>query len=395
MLAALILVATVVSVTDIPKPGLGDPKVVDTAEMLSPTEEGVLDGKLAHLERDLGVETAIVTVPDVEGTAKEFAPDLFNRWGLGKKDARNGLLILVVRDTRRVATETGYGLEPILPDSWLASVQTDAIGPRFRARDYGGGLLAGFDAIDSRLREHPQEARAGARRMPGVPVTAGERGTQGGGVSWLLPLALGATGIGVVGFLIALAVRARRRRTERCPKCKSRMVLLDEVADDAHLSPGERKEEELDSVNYLVYICPADQATTIRKDYKAAAFGQCPECRFLTMRHQSETLEDATFDHGGKVRVEETCEQCGHHSERIRRTRKRTRQAVHTPSGGGSYWWIGGGGMGGDWGSGSSGSSAGGWSGGSAGGGSGGGSGGDGFDFGGGDSGGGGADTGW
>lgn len=384
MIAAFVL-ATVVSVSDLPKPGLGDPKVVDAAGMLSPTEEGILDAKIATLERDLGVETAIVTVPDVEGTAKDFATDLFNRWGLGKKDARNGLLMVVVRDKRRVATETGYGLESVLPDSWLASVQTDEIAPRFRAGNFGGGLIAGFDAIDSRLHVNADEAREGARRLPGAP------GTPSTGVTWLIPLVLGGTGFGVLAYLVFLAARARRRKIERCPACKAQMVLLDEVADDAHLSEGERREEALGSIDYRVYVCPQDQTTTIRKDDGVANLDQCPKCRFMTLRRTSKTLEEANYDRGGTVLVTETCEHCDFRKERTRKTRPRTRRefaATHADRSGGSYWWIGGMGSGSDWSSGSSG----GWSGGGD---SGGGDSGGGFSFGGGDSGGGGADTGW
>lgn len=369
MVLEALALAAVVSVSDVPKPGLGDPKVVDTADMLSPSEEGLLDSKIVGLERDLGVEAAIVTVPDVEGTAKDFAVDLFNRWGLGKQDARNGMLIVVVRDKRRIASEVGYGLEPILPDGWLASVQTDIMGPRFRAADPGGGLLAGFDAIDARLRDHPEEAREGARRTPGAPGAPG-------GLWWVWPLAAGLTGLGAAAYFL---VRARRKKIEHCPKCKSRMVLLDEVADDAHLSEGERREEQLESVNYHVYICPVDQTTTVRKEFGPVMLDQCPNCNFATLRRETTTVEEATYEHGGKVRVVEKCEHCGYDHERVRRTRRRTRPApveVHHPGG----IWIGG------WGGGWGGSSGGGWSGGDSGGG---------FGFGGGDSGGGGADTGW
>lgn len=376
MLLGALIVAAVVSVSDVPKPGLGDSKVVDTADMLSPAEEGLLDARIAGLERDLGVESAIVTVPDVAGTAKDFATDLFNRWGIGKQDARNGLLIVVVRDKRRIATEVGYGLEPLLPDGWLAAIQKDTIGPHFRSGRYGEGLMAGFGAIEDRLRANPEEAREGARRIPGAS------GAASGTWAWIWPLGAGLAGLGIAAFLVA---RARRRKVERCPRCKGKMILLDEVADDAYLAEGERREEQLDSVNYKVWICPVDQATTIRKEFGPVLLDSCPKCHYATLRRVSATVEEATYEHGGQVRVAEKCEHCGFERERTRRTRRRTRPdpvITHSGGGGSSFWWIGGPGIG--WGS----SSSGGWS--DAGGDSSGG-----FSFGGGDSGGGGADTGW
>jgi uncharacterized protein len=72
-------------------------------------------------------------------TPKEYATELFNRWGVGKREADNGVLLLVSLGDRRVEIETGYGMEAILPDAVAGEILDTAVVPRFRAGDIPGG----------------------------------------------------------------------------------------------------------------------------------------------------------------------------------------------------------------------------------------------------------------
>ena len=46
----------------------------------------------------------------------DFAVKLFKQWGVGEKKERNGILLLVSIDDRKARIETGYDIEPIIPD---------------------------------------------------------------------------------------------------------------------------------------------------------------------------------------------------------------------------------------------------------------------------------------
>lgn len=162
MFTALLTVTVLLSgarVEDVPNPRAAQSWVSDTAHVLDGAAVRRLNQSLDALERDLGVEVAVVTVPSVSGTPKEFATALFQRWGIGKAGTNNGLLVLLVMDRRRLEMETGYGLEEMLPDGWLGVMQNDVMVPRFKKGDFAEGLLAGVERVGERLRSRTPTPR--------------------------------------------------------------------------------------------------------------------------------------------------------------------------------------------------------------------------------------------
>ena len=78
----------------------------------------------------------------------EFATGLFSKWGLGKGDTDNGLLVLVARDMRRAVIRTGYGLEGVMPDIVCSGILKNRMFPDFRRGDYGAGLVSAAEAVN-------------------------------------------------------------------------------------------------------------------------------------------------------------------------------------------------------------------------------------------------------
>ena len=72
-----------------------------------------------------------------------FRTELFNKWGIGDKGKDNGLLLLFVEDQHAFEFETGYGIEPILPDAVCFQIFNNTIKPCFKKGDYEGGMYAG------------------------------------------------------------------------------------------------------------------------------------------------------------------------------------------------------------------------------------------------------------
>ena len=61
-----------------------------------------------------------------------YKTEAYRRWFRGH---RNSLLLLVALEERRIAFETGYELEGVLPDGLEARVIRREMTPRFRAGD--------------------------------------------------------------------------------------------------------------------------------------------------------------------------------------------------------------------------------------------------------------------
>jgi uncharacterized protein len=88
----------------------------------------------------------LVTVKDIGHSPKmvDYAVELGNRWGVGKKDQENGLIILFSRTMREAFLATGYGTEKILKDEICKAIIDSTMVPFFKEEDYFGGLKAGL-----------------------------------------------------------------------------------------------------------------------------------------------------------------------------------------------------------------------------------------------------------
>ncbi len=287
---------------DIPNPRLQNHWVSDTAGVISAEAEERMNARLDALAQDLQVEVAVVTVTDVATTPKEFTTELFNLWGVGNKQTNSGLLVVLAMEQRRLEMETGYGLEARLPDGWLGTMQSREMVPHFKRGEHGAGLEAGVAAVDARLR------RGGAVTDASVPPPARQDGLISKDSLFWSMFCVVPLSVVLVPFFVFWY---HRRKQRTCEKCKGEMVLLSEVEDDAHLSEGQRVEEELGSVDWLVRVCAACGYVRIRSSEKRG-FVRCGGCANRTATQESVTVEAATYSSPGAGRLTVTCSHCGY-----------------------------------------------------------------------------------
>jgi uncharacterized protein len=123
-------------------------RIVDQANVIPLETRSALEPKLAELETKSGIQLVVATVASLDGQEIEpYANELFRTWKLGEKAKNNGVLLLIAPNERRVRIEVGYGLEGTLTDALSKIIITNAIAPRFKAGDYGGGVSRGVDDI--------------------------------------------------------------------------------------------------------------------------------------------------------------------------------------------------------------------------------------------------------
>ena len=117
--------------------------VTDAAGVLDGARRAQLEGFLDQLHGKTGVQFAVLTIPtcapEDPGTDKTR---VFNTWGIGDKERKDGLLLLVAMQEHSLRFETGYGLEGTLPDGWESRMLRDLAEPAFRAGDPGAGNTA-------------------------------------------------------------------------------------------------------------------------------------------------------------------------------------------------------------------------------------------------------------
>lgn len=111
-------------------------------------------------------EYAIVIVKDYNGDSDfEFAQSLFNKWGIGKEQSNNGLLLFIAKDRREYRFISGYGMERIFPDAYLKRAGEKYLVPNFRNGDYDKGVLEVSEFIGQILKS-PDSVKELEAMMP-------------------------------------------------------------------------------------------------------------------------------------------------------------------------------------------------------------------------------------
>lgn len=381
-----------------------DRYVTDGAGVFSPSGLQQADSMLGSMWQQSSAEPVVVVVDNLDGRdINDYATDLFTRWGIGKKDKDNGLLILISVGDRRAAIRTGYGVEGVLPDAIAAGIIRNDMAPHFREGDYEGGILAALSTVNGVLtnpeaREElmsKYENNAGAKGedvdffsvyltmclIIGVVMLvwvlttwlSGRKLTTAQAYARLqaikLPCLVGtvlALGMPLLSYLLlVLLMRNVRLHKRLCPHCSTRMQRVDEDNDNNYLTTAQDAEERLDSVDYDVWLCPQCGETDIipyvnpKKNYTV-----CPQCgaRACTLVNRRTVIPPSTAREGRGVE-EYYCMNCRRRSERPFVVPKVVAPPVIITGGGGRGFGGGGGFSGGSFGGGMTGGggASGGW----------------------------------
>lgn len=126
--------------------------VNDRAGVFGETRAAQLESFLDQLKTSTGAQFAVLVVPDCEPDDPDiYKTRVFEKWGIGDAQRRDGLLLLVALKEHALRFETGYGLEGTLPDGWQARMLRDLAVPRFRAGEPAEGITAAVLAASQRI----------------------------------------------------------------------------------------------------------------------------------------------------------------------------------------------------------------------------------------------------
>lgn len=127
-------------------------RITDRAGLIDNEGRAAIMQTIRAAERETGTEMMVVTLPSIgQQSPKQFATALFNQWGIGHPETNNGVLVLVVRDQKRVEVEVGEGVERQFSKSWTEGMIEDKVLPAFQAGKFSRGLERCVDACAARL----------------------------------------------------------------------------------------------------------------------------------------------------------------------------------------------------------------------------------------------------
>ena len=163
----------------------------DYAGVVSKEAASRFNEQLAQFERDTSdqVVVAVFSKMQSDSDIADFTQRVAQAWGVGQKEQRNGVVLFVFIEDRKMFIQVGYGLEGALPDATAFDITERHIKPLFRTGNYEAGLATGIDLICKAIR--------GEYKGTGKTVAEQNRGN---GVLGILPFII---------FIIVLIIISR------------------------------------------------------------------------------------------------------------------------------------------------------------------------------------------
>jgi uncharacterized protein len=169
-LAALTLFAIGASAAEVipPTPGA---YFNDYAGVVSKEAASRFNEQLAQFERETSDQVVVAVFPKMQSDSDiaDYTQRVAQAWGVGQKDRRNGVVLFVFTEDRKMFIQVGYGLEGALPDATAFDITERHIKPLLRTGNYEAGLTTGIDLICKAIR--------GEYKGSGKTVTEGKGGS--------------------------------------------------------------------------------------------------------------------------------------------------------------------------------------------------------------------------
>jgi uncharacterized protein len=148
--------------------------VIDRAGLLEPAVKQKLEAWLRELEQKTTAQVKLLTVPTTDGEdIFSFSQRHAELWKLGQQGKDNGALIVLAVAEREVRIHTGYGMESVLPDSWIGSASREVIGQYFKQGQYSAGLDVLVTMVINRIAEDAGVTIQGVPQRQPAPEQVG------------------------------------------------------------------------------------------------------------------------------------------------------------------------------------------------------------------------------
>ena len=132
----------------IPKRPYPPQLVNDYTNTLKPEEVQALEKKLVAYNDSASNQIAVVIMNTIGNySVEEVALNILRNWGVGNKDKNNGIVLLVVKDDKKIRIEVGTGLEGAVPDVTAINIIDNDLTPNFKEGNYYRGLDQATNSI--------------------------------------------------------------------------------------------------------------------------------------------------------------------------------------------------------------------------------------------------------
>jgi len=171
IIVALFFVQIVFGQFDIPKKPKFQTSVYDYANILSKSQETTLESKLIHYSDSTSTQIVVITIESLKGESINIlAANWGQEWGVGQAKEDNGIVVLLSKNDRKIAIQSGYGIEHLLTDALSKRIIENIILPEFRRGDYYAGLDKGtyavFEVLNGTYKNNQPKQREKKSKFP-------------------------------------------------------------------------------------------------------------------------------------------------------------------------------------------------------------------------------------
>jgi uncharacterized protein len=154
LIAALLASAAIESQAAEVIPPKPDRYFSDYAGIVSKEAADRFNEQLAQFERETSDQVVVAVFPKMQSDSDiaDYTQRVAQAWGVGQKERRNGVVLFVFIQDRKMFIQVGYGLEGALPDATAFDITERHIKPLFRSGNYENGLATGIDLICKAIR---------------------------------------------------------------------------------------------------------------------------------------------------------------------------------------------------------------------------------------------------
>jgi len=142
---------------DVPPAPTLDTSIVDQTRTLTEQQIADLSDQIrtGRTQKDYQIGILIIPTLGNDEYLEGYSLKVARQWGIGTKEKNNGVLMLVVKDDRKIRIEVGRGLEGDLTDIEAGRIIRDVITPNFKKGDYYNGIRLGTQSIQAEVEGRP------------------------------------------------------------------------------------------------------------------------------------------------------------------------------------------------------------------------------------------------
>lgn len=148
-----------------PKPSLETSYYEIGTTLLDESQKQVIEQKLIKYADSTSTQIVVVVVPTTDGEEPwKYAFDIADAWKIGQAGKDNGILLLIAKDDRKIAIQSGRGVEHLLTDAMSKLIIDNDITPEFKKGDFFAGIDNGTTAIIKVMNGEYKEERTNLRK---------------------------------------------------------------------------------------------------------------------------------------------------------------------------------------------------------------------------------------